>query len=187
MTNHFILITLLVLSLSTVHSQVEDGYCGLDGNEYATVEAAHNAGTSILNCGPCGACSTLNDVKVYEETKNNLTKVSRMCAVVGLIHDYLAKKCLDWFVGFTEECTKCWVENIKCDQKQCKWVCIWSLITGEDYVDEEGNLNKCLQCDEDKCGPAFKECAGANRRRSCIVSDIMRDDKLICKECDKLE
>ena len=54
----------------------------------------------------------------------------------------------------------------------------------EPYVDKDGKLNACLQCDEDMCGPAFKKCAGANRRRSCIPSDIMRDITLICEDCE---
>ena len=61
------------------------------------------------------------------------------------------------------------------------------LFINEDYVDSEGKLNSCLQCDEDKCGPAFKKCAGANRRRSCIASDIFRDKDTICKDCEKMD
>ena len=36
-------------------------------------------------------------------------------------------------------------------------------------------LNSCLECDEKLCGPAFIQCAGANRRRLGIESDIKRD------------
>jgi len=36
-------------------------------------------------------------------------------------------------------------------------------------------LNRCTRCDEIICGPAFVECAGANRRRTGIQSDIQRD------------
>ena len=38
------------------------------------------------------------------------------------------------YVGFTDECNKCWMENIKCDRENCKWVCLWSLIKNEPYV-----------------------------------------------------
>ena len=54
-------------------------------------------------------------------------------------------------------------------------------------TDKDGKLNSCLQCDEDKCGPDFKACAGANRRRSCIASDIFRDQDTICKDCEKID
>ena len=36
--------------------------------------------------------------------------------------------------------------------------------------------------DEERCGPAFLACAGANRRRAGIVSDIQRDDRELCQE-----
>ena len=41
-------------------------------------------------------------------------------------------------------------------------------------------LNECLECDEKLCGPNFLHCAGANRRRLGIVSDIARDDDEQC-------
>jgi hypothetical protein len=37
-------------------------------------------------------------------------------------------------------------------------------------------LNACTRCDERRCGPAFIACAGANRRRCGIVSDITRNE-----------
>jgi hypothetical protein len=47
-------------------------------------------------------------------------------------------------------------------------------------------LNRCTNCDEKRCGPAFVKCAGANRRRSGIVSDIDRDlDQEVCQSVDK--
>jgi hypothetical protein len=45
----------------------------------------------------------------------------------------------------------------------------------------DGPLNPCLACDERKCGPAFKRCAGATRRRAGIVSDIQRSQGEVCK------
>ena len=36
-------------------------------------------------------------------------------------------------------------------------------------------LDPCIACDEKLCGPAFLECAGANRRRAGVISDIERD------------
>ena len=161
-----------------------DGYCGYDHIHYNTIKEAHNNNTKILGCGPCGACSNEHDVFIYWKTRNNLTMVSRLCAVVSLISEKLGEKCMKHYVGFTNECNKCWMENIKCDRKNCKWICLKSLIINEPYVDKDGKLNACLQCDEDMCGPAFKECAGANRRRSCIHSDIMRDINLICEDCE---
>lgn len=49
-----------------------------------------------------------------------------------------------------------------------------SWATGEPNVDEDGNLNECLQCDEDKSGPVFKYYSGRTRRNSGIRSEIDR-------------
>ena len=45
---------------------------------------------------------------------------------------------------------------------------------------DTGELNPCLECDETNCGPAFKKCAGANRRRCGISTDINRSDDDMC-------
>ena len=179
-------IILLFLTITEILTS-EDGYCGYDHKNYNSISEAHLNGTKILGCGPCGACSTKHDVHIYWQTKNNLTKVTRSCAFKSLFSEEWGKKCMKEQVGFTDECNECWMENIKCDRKNCKWICLWSLFINEDYVDSEGKLNSCLQCDEDMCGPAFKKCAGANRRRSCIASDIFRDKDTICKDCEKLD
>ena len=66
-----------------------EGYCGYDHVHYNTIEAAHNNHTKILGCGPCGACSNEHDVHLYWKTKNNLTMVSRLCAVTSLVSEKL--------------------------------------------------------------------------------------------------
>jgi len=48
-----------------------------------------------------------------------------------------------------------------------------SLILRRPYV-IDGELNKCLQCDEDKSGPIFKYESGRTRRNSGIKSEIDR-------------
>ena len=72
-----------------------------------------------------------------------------------------------------------------CDLRQCVFTCLSSILRGESNNPDQGDINNCLLCDEKLCGPAFIQCAGANRRRSGIKSDIGRDDE---KEvCDKVE
>ena len=54
--------------------------------------------------------------------------------------------------------------------------------TGEDAQE----LNRCTLCDEKRCGIAFVECAGANRRRTAIISDIERDtEQEVCESVDQ--
>jgi hypothetical protein len=50
----------------------------------------------------------------------------------------------------------------------------------------QNGLSPCLQCDEDRCGSAFKSCAGANRRRCGIKTDIDRPTEQLCTVVDHL-
>jgi hypothetical protein len=134
----------------------------------------------VAHCGECGACSTPQDISIYDETRNTLFESSTACAKRGLIWGRrTAAKCMMEEVGFTEDCNDCWVENIMCDLRKCVFTCIWyGLFSQVDGGAGSGTtLNSCTGCDEKRCGPAFLECAGANRRRSGIISDIQRDEK----------
>ena len=71
----------------------------------------------------------------------------------------------------------CWTDNIMCDANQCKWHCIEKFFD----PDNDGNYEGCLKCDEERCGPAFIKCAGANRRSAGILSDISRVGDQVCE------
>lgn len=81
--------------------------------------------------------------------------------------------------------TTCWVENVMCDLRNCVFTCLLYRMGfsggGKNSGDE---LSHCLECDEKRCGPAFIRCAGANRRRSGIYSDIERNCSHVCKVID---
>lgn len=140
----------------------------------------------VANCGSCGYCSTSHDVQIYQDTRRTLLADATHCAQQALTHPWnsrnVAKKCLTKRVGFTEECNNCWVDNILCDLSLCLFTCTWHVL----FESAEGHdkpLNPCTQCDEMRCGRAFLNCAGANRRRAGIVSDIDRDnDKEMCHD-----
>lgn len=139
---------------------------------------AHDAKARIAHCGPCGHCSTIKDIQLYYATRNTLTTTSTQCALKSFIGVDAVNQCFHDNVGFTSSCSKCWVDNVMCDQNACVFSCLRSLILKENKNIILGNnsvLNKCLQCDEKLCGSAFITCAGANRRRCGIVSDIMRN------------
>lgn len=172
---------LILVAFSFINSEE---VCGYDQKTYQSVEEAHNAGTKVMTCGPCGKCSNPKDIDIYLKTKENLTQTTRKCGFKATLNNKWGRKCMDKKVGFTPDCMDCWMENIKCDKKNCLSVCMKSALIKEPYVDKHGNLNKCLKCDEEKCGPSFQKCAGSNRRRACISSDIFRDESAICKVCE---
>lgn len=145
----------------------------------------------IGHCGDCGACSNPHDITIYDDTKNSLTGDATKCAVKGMIGGRrLARRCLDERVGLSPKCNNCWVENIICDLKLCVFSCTWHMIkqrfSGGATKANKGGLNPCTYCDEKRCGPEFIRCAGANRRRTGILSDIDRDvDAEVCTAVDQ--
>lgn len=149
-------------------------------NIISTVKSSKEArkrNMKVVHCGECGECSTSNDIQIMHETRETLTKTATMCSLNGLLFgEKVTEKCLEDEVGFTAACSKCWSDNIRCTSSKCRLTCLKSFLFKEPN-NYDGNLNSCLECDEKLCGPAFLKCAGANRRRLGIVSDIARDSK----------
>eukprot|EP00540_Astrosyne_radiata_P021227 CAMPEP_0116836702 /NCGR_PEP_ID=MMETSP0418-20121206/8245_1 /TAXON_ID=1158023 /ORGANISM="Astrosyne radiata, Strain 13vi08-1A" /LENGTH=316 /DNA_ID=CAMNT_0004466505 /DNA_START=45 /DNA_END=995 /DNA_ORIENTATION=+ len=157
---------------------------------FESEEAARAHGDVLVaHCEGCGACSNPHDVGIYYETRNTLTNTAIECAKRGLIWGRRTSgACMKKRVGFTPACHDCWVENIVCDLKFCAFVCTWNRFFARIHgSSDEGKreLNPCTRCDEKRCGPDFIQCAGANRRRSGIFSDIQREDDLeVCTVTD---
>ena len=86
---------------------------------------------------------------------------------------------------FAQTRQTCWKNNIQCTISHCKFTCLKARLLAtpnniKNETDGTLKLNDCLECDERLCGPKFLECAGANRRRVGIVSDIKRDEEEQC-------
>ena len=160
-----------------------DIVCGANGFSYSSQEAACKDKTYALHAGPCGACSNPQDIYVLNVTKNTLTTTATKCALLYLENDGEQKafECMKESTGFTDSCNWCWIDNMGCDAVTCKTPCAIVKAKGEPDTDPDGNLNKCLACDENYCGDPFIKCAGANRRRSGIISDIERDSEDVWK------
>ncbi|KAG7351274.1 hypothetical protein IV203_010634 [Nitzschia inconspicua] len=148
----------------------------------------HESSDKILNCGNCGACSNVHDLHVYKRTSGTLTEIMTDCAKNDFLFAQDALQCSLQQSGLSMDCGKCWVDNYKCNKNNCMHTCIKQrffpfIPSWNDWKSEP--LDPCIACDEKLCGPAFVECAGANRRRAGIVSDIERDlDKEICDKVD---
>lgn len=165
--------------------------CGMNTDSFNTFPIAHEAhvdGYKVAHCGSCGQCSNLHDIDIQAATTETLTADSTKCAFLiftgglGAVH-----QCMQERVGFTPACEDCWVEDIECNVKHCKFTCIKSKYLFRDITDnneEDGELNDCLECDEKMCGPQFLKCSGSNRRRLGIHSDIDRDAHEECNVVD---
>jgi hypothetical protein len=142
---------------------------------FATPAAARTAGFAATHFGACGTCSTLQDLAVYLE-KPDLTTPVRRCGISFEAAAGLA--CLE-SLGFSAACAQTWLYNVENTRRQCFSVCILSWVKGEAPTQDDGRLNSCLQCDEDRSGPVFKAIAGRTRRNSGIHSSIPRPNEEI--------
>jgi hypothetical protein len=133
---------------------------------------AEEAGWYVTHETPCGACSTTVDLSIYME-KPDLTTPGIVCGLLGIGNESRGIECFQQ-VGLTYDCAKIWYYNTVNSREKCLQECIASI--GQPSCDEDGNLNDCLQCDEDESGPIFKEYAGRTRRNSGLESSICRDD-----------
>lgn len=121
--------------------------------------------------GACGQCSTLQDLAVYLEVED-LTKEARSCGLqnIGQGHDAL-QACLEK-LGFSEPCAEIWTFNAKHTERECLGPCFSRL--NAPHHEEDGSINACLQCDEDRSGDVFKAVAGRTRRNSGVPSALCR-------------
>lgn len=161
-----------------------------DGNTSSILDD-HSNSLFVAHCGECGKCSTPHDIRLYDETHHTLFATTVNCAKRSFLWGRkTASQCMEDHVGFTEGCNNCWVENIMCSVKSCLFVCTWQSLfhrvvesngtpqSSSNQQEHQQDMNRCTRCDEQRCGRKFVTCAGANRRRSGITSDIERDGQL---------
>lgn len=136
------------------------------------------AGGEITHYGACGQCSSLQDLSVYID-ETDLTDPVRQCAVLGLDgDDDAAISCIE-DLGFTEPCAEIWFYNTRNTRRECLGLCIDQLLSGAPNHLPSGELDPCIQCDEDQSGPIFKAVSGRTRRNSGLPSRI-------CRPCDSV-
>jgi hypothetical protein len=150
---------------------------------------ATSGGTlSVVHCAKCGACSSETDMAIYQETRLNITRTTARVALrVFFGGEQAVRDGLREQLGFTEACNDCWTADVLCSQRHCKFTCLTQMLFSGGLSDiasddEGGGLNDCIRCDERMCGPDFARCAGANRRRAGIPSDIHRPNRSLCSD-----
>ncbi|MBK7401109.1 MAG: hypothetical protein IPJ34_33870 [Myxococcales bacterium] len=115
---------------------------------------------------PLRALLLLADLAVYA-SKPDLTEPVRSCGLDAGTDLEKNVVCLQK-LGFTRPCAQIWAYNTRNTRAQCFGICL-SLITAP-YHEEDGGLNACLLCDEQKSGPVFKTVAGRTRRNTGVPS-----------------
>ena len=147
---------------------------------YTSFQEAKNNNETIYHCGNCGYCSNEHDIQIYNETRNTLTQLTKSCAIRSILPIYgftATRRCMERKVNFTTNCLNCWMDNIACTRTYCTVPC---LLYGNSMNCYNDTTNPCFVCDETNCGSKFASCAGANRRRLGIPSDIDRNEDELC-------
>jgi hypothetical protein len=151
----------------------------------------------------------MEDIVTMYKTRRTLTETTTQCAKLFPFGKGAVSECMRERVGLTPECQKCWTDNIFCTAANCVFTCApmkflpWlfdeshnsdsdndtagGIADGGDTTRREAAaaaLNRCLECDEKICGRDFLSCAGANRRRTGIYSDIGRADESVFVDMD---
>lgn len=181
----------------TVYLFQTEHVCGLTQNQTSTdtvsirtfesVVKVHEPDTIVAHCGDCGQCSNPRDIGIYDDTADTLFDTTLGCATKTLLQGReKGTLCMNANVGLTPGCTDCWMDNIMCNIHKCLFICMWQgtwkgINSNGGDANNPTSLNPCTKCDELRCVPEFLQCAGANRRRAGILSDIQRDeDKEVC-------
>jgi len=156
---------------------------------YPNRSLADSSGAMITHVGPCGVCSTTQDLAAYLRSQD-LTTAAKECSKRAFLDELLDETGSDRFgdavdegmdcfindLGMTESCARIWLHNAWNTGKECGVPCL-----AADVADFQNNgpspeckLNQCLRCDEEESGDIFKRVAGRTRRRSGLLSAIAR-------------
>lgn len=154
-------------------AETEDGY---HLKTYADDAEAQADGAQISHYGPCGLCSGFQDLLVYIESPD-LTNPVRACGLLGFSEGEESQKDCLRELGFSEPCMEIWYYNTIHTRNVCLRDCL--LLLQSPHHVPNGNLNACIQCDEDRSGNVFKAVAGRTRRNSGLATAL-------CRPCDEV-
>eukprot|EP01038_Epipyxis_sp_PR26KG_P012369 gene12369-16592_t len=138
---------------------------------YKNREEAVSTGAVVTHEGSCGLCSTTQDLALYLRT--DFTNAGKLCATKGLFNETAGLECY-MSLGLTKECAKIWNYDGIYDGKLCSKTCIGDISSPNNGPPPGCELNDCLKCDEELAGPIFTSFAGRTRRRSGLLSEIVR-------------
>ena len=140
------------------------------GITYPDRNASRDDGADELHLGPCGMCSSESDRRAYNRTAMTLTGIATGAAFASIFSTRFARTIM-LNTGLSPGCIDCWIGNMHQTLVHCFGTCISSSRRG---CDSNGELTKCLYCDEVHSGMYFRRCAGMTRRRAGIETDICR-------------
>ncbi len=163
------------------YPRLDDHFCGVVVVDRAaksyrletfpTMEALEEAGAIVTHTTACGVCSSLNSLAFLIEMPDQTGPI-RNCGMMGLTGDI--DKVIQCLVdlGFELPCAQINAYNTTNTRDKCGSVCMKLL--NDPYQAENGDLNECIQCDEDMSGDIFRAVAGRARRNSGVPAALCR-------------
>lgn len=148
---------------------------------YNSEQEMLEANAEMTHWGACGACSTTRDLAVYLEYPD-LTGKGQECSVRAIANGFNEGVSCFQEVGYTEPCAVMWMHNVFWTRDHCFDTCFDFTFLGDGANNgppPSCKLADCLNCDEKMSGPGFQTVAARSRRRSGLLSKIVRD-------CDNL-
>ena len=155
-------------------------------NEYSMItypnrQEAIDANAKITHTGSCGLCSTTQDLALY--LTQDFTEAGKICATKGVFNEQAGLDCyID--LGMTPNCAKIWNYDGLYDSQECGKICMGDITSPNNGPTPDCALSDCLQCDEVEAGPVFSAYGGRTRRRSGLLSEIIRDCDSIARIID---
>jgi hypothetical protein len=179
-----LLSVLAVLATATpVQDQPAIKVCGANFQTYATPAAAYAAGTKVVHCGACAACSNAPDVAIHRQIlQPNYDPFAKFLtchsgefeSAFGNAAD--AAKCVA-LLKFSDRCGACWKDNFACVYKNCKSECT-AVNTATDVPNNE---HPCMTCATTKCTPAMNACQGAHGGSLIEAVDVKQAEAMCAK------
>lgn len=140
-----------------------------------TLEEAQSQGLYVTHAGPCGACSSLQDLHTYMARTSQLADDATACGIQGLNGAENGISCYQ-SVGFTRACATVWHYTSMQTREFCIDLCAELYFSGRpnNGPPPTCTLEPCIECDENNTGPGFLKYAGRTRRNSGLLSAIAR-------------
>ena len=145
-----------------------------------TLSEAQAQGLYVTHAGPCGACSTLQDLYIYMTQSGALSDAATACGFRTYLDPDDGLLCFQE-IGFTPGCAATWFYNTLNTKDFCLDICLQMRSNGENANGPAPGcqLHECIACDENNSGPLFVQYGGRTRRNSGLLSSIARS-------CDEL-
>lgn len=130
--------------------------------------------STVTHVGACGVCSSTQDLAALIRIPDMVTASQKCIKKGGLVRSENSLACFQ-NMGFSEPCAFLWHEYARATMRDCLKECAWTDLGDKTFNDPDTcELNKCLQCQNEKTEAIFERVAGRTYARSGLLSSIVK-------------